>query len=114
MHIARRLGTLRERLLDSDPTLKEDVEDLLRLAAATMDIPSDLHAAPSNVLSGARRYLHSIPETCTFRLEAEGKEIMTNMLERFEEFREKKIELEKMWNWKKPIKSFRQHSVKVS
>jgi hypothetical protein len=106
MHTAKRLGILRKNLL-KHPDLKEEVEDILRMVAATMDIPSDLHASPSNVLNASKRYLSCQGEIAVFQIEEESKKIIGNTLKKFEDYLEKRPEMEKGWKWKKSMRSKR-------
>jgi hypothetical protein len=110
MHIANRLEALRIGLLHH-PKFTEELNDLQSLISATMKMSSNLQASPSNVVDGIPRYLACLPDICVFQIEKEGKEIMTQILERFESYQNKKPEVEeKSWKWLTPTKSSKSRS----
>jgi hypothetical protein len=75
MHQARRIRALRKNLEDL-PNFKAEISDLDRLADATVHIPSDLHASPSNCADSSRRLLHCLPQDLPFQMMVETKKIM--------------------------------------
>jgi hypothetical protein len=75
MHQARRIRALRKNL-EGFSNFKAEIRDLDRLADATVNIPSDLHASPSNCADSSRRLLHCLPPDLPFQLMVETKKIM--------------------------------------
>ena len=79
MHQARRIRTLRNNL-EALPNFKTEIDDLNCLVNATVNIPSDLHASPSQCADSSRRLLHCLPPDLPFQLMVDSKRIMEKIL----------------------------------
>lgn len=86
MHTARRLLRLHNSFEALDGNHKESINGIRRLIAATCNIPSDLHASPSNVIDATNRLLAGQPKDLCFQLEVESKQIMTTLKNKYEQF----------------------------
>lgn len=83
MHQARRILKLRKNL-EGKLNLMKELDDLDRLAHATIHIHSDLHASPSNCADSCRRFLHCIPPAMPFQLMVDSKETMEEIKQELE------------------------------
>lgn len=71
--------------LRSFPDMTKVVEDIESLIKSTSDLPSDLHIAPSTLVSTAERFIATYPK-CTFQLTEDSKEVMREMADKFKRF----------------------------
>ena len=79
MHQARRIRTLRKNF-EALPNFKAEINDLDCLVNATLSIPSDIHASPSQCADSSRRLLHCLPPDLPFQLMVESKKIIEKIV----------------------------------
>jgi hypothetical protein len=106
VHIARRVLSLREALLDL-PGLEQEVHDTKRLMTAACNMDSDIHTSPSHLIGATKRFLASHPKVAHFELSLESSEILTSMSQVYEEFVEwsddTKRQMAAAWNGERGI-----------
>jgi len=83
MHVRRRMQRLHDQLLaEQAMDMSAETRDLEKLAQATKDIPSDLHASPGDAADSARRMRRCLPPNeLPFQLMVESKNMMETIVE---------------------------------
>lgn len=90
MHTLRYARDFRDRLAESysgSDAGRYELFAIRSIIEGLSDLPCDLHAAPSNIRSTARRMLHCLPDDMPFLLMHQCRDVMTSILKEEDERR---------------------------